>query len=526
MKSLSRCWLYSKRPLQCCGRFAALRDASTVPHSFKKANVGENFAIEVEDEGRPVKVDGRPSFAYFLSQAVQESIAKSTVGQHPGKRKLNDVSLPDNLAAAMKSVIQGVNSGPEFLQTALKLKRQIQERFPPLDHRIQEEKRKEFMEQILSQESLNAPDGGIWDEDEEFLSEKNKHMLSKRIRETIFNYQPFDFSTPERACLYMMARLVPDYAALIKTFHQLRCALPDFEPTSLLDFGSGVGSVTWAVDATWPKACKEVVNVDCSSAMHELHELLLKGGIADRPLPRRENSTHFRSFMPLTGTIKHSLVVSSRSFLELDSRDMRLRTLDILWKTVMPGGCLVLVENGRAGAGCTVMLEAREFLLSEMDEDRQSGRTRGIIVAPCPHQNKCPLLLKKPKHRICSDSQTYMEVKYPNRLLEVFSYLIVQKPENPGQTAEHLKSWPRVVQPVIKKSPILVRVCNKFGNLQELAAAKEKHGTMCKQVARKCNLGDLYPVEVVHPDLHINPGYNQLDLMRAKLHSTNIAEDC
>ncbi|KAA0196527.1 hypothetical protein HAZT_HAZT009456 [Hyalella azteca] len=317
------------------------------------------------------------------------------------------------------------------------------------------------------------------------------------------------------ALLYMMARLTPDFAALMKVFHQLRCALPTFMPTTMLDFGSGVGSATWAVDQTWPKSCKEVVNVDPSNAMHELHDVLLRGGLASLPLPRRKNSTSFRHFLPLTGSLKHDLVVCSRTLFEIGSRDMRLRTLDILWKTVMPGGCLVLVEGGRA-SGCHLTLEARDFLMQGLKVDTSSSRLRGRIIAPCPHQNACPLLAKQPKYRICTDSQLYQEVEYPDPLLEVFSYLIVQKPKELETREDTLITWPRIIQPVIKSDSVIVRVCNKFGHLQELCASKGKHGTLCRQVARKSTLGDLYPVELLPPSQHINPGYNAIDLCHNK----------
>lgn len=257
------------------------------------------------------------------------------------------------------------------------------------------------------------------------------------------------------------------------------------------------------------------MNIDTSAAMHQINECLQRGGASDeRPLGRRPNTTSFRHFLPLTGSLKYDLVVCSRTLFELDSRDMRFRTLDILWKTVMPGGCLVLIEGGRASS-CSLILEAREFLLNGLRVNADAGRTRGMVIAPCPHQNTCPLLAKQPKYRKCSDSQLFHEAGETNELGDNFSYMVMYKAKNSEDVVEN--SWPRIVQPVIRTNPIRVRVCNKYGNLQELYADRAKHGTLCRQVAKRSTLGDIYPVEVLHPSSHISPDYNSFDLSRRKL---------
>ena len=50
-----------------------------------------------------------------------------------------------------------------------------------------------------------------------------------------------------------------------------------FDPSTLFDFGSGVGSVTWAAHQVWGDAIKEFHNVDISSEMNTVARLLLQG---------------------------------------------------------------------------------------------------------------------------------------------------------------------------------------------------------------------------------------------------------
>jgi ribosomal protein RSM22 (predicted rRNA methylase) len=50
--------------------------------------------------------------------------------------------------------------------------------------------------------------------------------------------------------------------------------VPDFTPTRVLDFGSGVGSAFWAIEAVWPRVVNQAVAVEASSSMQELANAL------------------------------------------------------------------------------------------------------------------------------------------------------------------------------------------------------------------------------------------------------------
>jgi len=43
----------------------------------------------------------------------------------------------------------------------------------------------------------------------------------------------------------MVARSAPEYAVLQKIFMEMKAREPDFQPHSMFDFGSGVGTATW-----------------------------------------------------------------------------------------------------------------------------------------------------------------------------------------------------------------------------------------------------------------------------------------
>lgn len=66
------------------------------------------------------------------------------------------------------------------------------------------------------------------------------HLMQK------FNYQWTALDFQEYSCIvYLFTRAAPNYAAAIRVFNEIFKLCPDYRPTSLFDFGSGVGSVSW-----------------------------------------------------------------------------------------------------------------------------------------------------------------------------------------------------------------------------------------------------------------------------------------
>jgi len=232
--------------------------------------------------------------------------------------------------------------------------------------------------------------------------------------------------------------------------------------------------------------------------MNVLHERLLRGGDLALPLRRRPNTSHFRQYLPTSAFTKYDMVVSSRSLMELDSMELRIRTLDILWKTVNLNGYLVIVEAGNV-RGSELILEARKYLMEAVNATSHNSQPE--VIAPCPHSLVCPLMKKKPKHRLCADAIQYYQYGSKTVNQEPFSYLIVHKRMKDHDTTVGTKeNWPRIVQPILRPTGFdIIRVCHKKGELQELNVSKGKHGRLCKAISRRAKLGDLFPVEIVPP---------------------------
>lgn len=473
------------------------------------SEVAADIITTVSDGKDSVTVDRRSKFAFYLPNHVKETMHFDgfSMQRLPTQRKLPVIQLPADLTSAMDVVLEG-SIRSDLDKQAKVLLHKVRLRRAPMERQEWDRKMGIIYQGIIDKESVDPQHPSVLEDDRFKLLENREKAVKQRILADLGNYKPpVDYNSDSGCQAYMYSRLAYEYASLVKAFSQLRAALPHFSPSTLLDFGSGVGSVTWAMDKVWPRQCKQTVSIDSSAEMNQLNERLLRGGTDEGNLKQRRQHTYFRQFLPASASVKHNLVVMSRTMFDLANSEIRLRTLDILWRTVSPGGCLVLVEDGHDRA-CQLMLEARHFLLETENVDEfKTAR----IVAPCPHQFACPLLKRSQKTQTCTDSSKYFPYGTTGEAFRTtFSYLAFYKPTgneaSQDSDEQHQTAWPRIVQPVIKNSSITtVRVCNKFGNFQELAVVKSKHGSLCRTLSKACHLGDLFPVELLDPTLHVTP---------------------
>lgn len=66
----------------------------------------------------------------------------------------------------------------------------------------------------------------------------------KILKQNVYNWQPINFD--KLTCLtYLVGRSVQNYAVMRKIFNEIKLRDKDFNPQTLFDFGSGVGTVMW-----------------------------------------------------------------------------------------------------------------------------------------------------------------------------------------------------------------------------------------------------------------------------------------
>lgn len=344
------------------------------------------------------------------------------------------------------------------------------------------------------------------------LSAKNE--LQKLIEGTLedrrrdWHYYEYDEYSSN---LYMATRLAPNYAVIKTIMNEIRDMDQQFQPKSVLDFGSGMGTTIWAVNETWPNSVQEFMNIDISKEQQHLCEFLLRGGKeTGQPL---QNVFH-REYLPVSTKVRYDMVVSAFSFLDLPNTEMRAQTIENLWNKT--NDILVLVERGNKG-GFSTIHDARHFILDSSGFDvtkkinfttqsqpqTQLNQPKAHILAPCPHEFACPRasMSTKMKRDICRFRVVFEPLEIGEKKhgysREEFSYVVLRKRPYQPYYSETTSRWPRIVE---KRNhaggQITHKICCPNGTLAETVITKKKYGRAAYEVAKSCSWGDVLPIGV------------------------------
>lgn len=274
------------------------------------------------------------------------------------------------------------------------------------------------------------------------------------------------------ATAYVLTRLPATYAACVRVFAETAERAPDFAPQSLLDAGAGPGGAGWAALEAWPQIAAASL-LDSNRAFLDIAEAL----VAEGPAPLKA-AQRLRADLTAPGDWPAAdLVAASYALAEIAPAALA-GTVERLWAATR--GLLVLVEPGTP-AGYQRLLAVRDQLIA----------AGGVILAPCPHQQPCPLaapdwchfsqrLARSRDHRLAKGAETPFED-------EKFSYMVVARP---GVAAD--VSTPRVLAPPRAGKPsIELKLCTPAGALENRFAARRDKAAYA--VARRIDWGEALP---------------------------------
>lgn len=216
------------------------------------------------------------------------------------------------------------------------------------------------------------------------------------------------------AAAYAVARLPGCYAALYRVFEEISRLRPGWKPTSVLDFGAGPATATWAAREVWPDvklsvSCVEqspqMVNMgmlianqihdnephyDHNSSNSSISEREEGGGEEEDDQEEEDEGEDKAPPAPAIRWVQHlggpntrgrkvggvsDLVVAAYVLGELRSDSERQRIVKKLWDRTK--GMLVLVEPGTPSGAMNIM-KARHAILGipPLDEYSVLGRER------------------------------------------------------------------------------------------------------------------------------------------------------
>uniref|UniRef100_A0A0C9R8C4 METTL17_1 protein n=1 Tax=Fopius arisanus TaxID=64838 RepID=A0A0C9R8C4_9HYME len=374
----------------------------------------------------------------------------------------------------------------QLMEDASKFYRHFQGRHPPTE-REEFNAKFEDIKRNLRQEKRYE---NAMPEDEEEIDKAVSGRALRLLRVNVqYNSSAIKYDS-YTSILYMMARSAPDYSIIYKIFHEIKSRDDGFEAKNLLDFGSGIGTVSWAAAEFWPTSLKEQVCIDASTDISELAEKLVK--YAE---PKIHGIFH-RQFLPVTPLPRFDIVVSAFTLFELPDRKSRLQAILALWRKTE--NYLVLVEQG-THAGFKIINEARDLILHLIESSsKREDDPQGYIFSPCPHEFKCPKI-SVDNGIPCNFQASYIPLSLKDARItrkERYSYVVFKKG---GKCLdENEEKWSRVIQPTLVRSRhAICRMCVPNGELMEVVFSKGKHERPLYYCARSSEWGDRLPIEIL-----------------------------
>ncbi|XP_010533560.1 PREDICTED: uncharacterized protein LOC104809314 isoform X2 [Tarenaya hassleriana] len=235
------------------------------------------------------------------------------------------------------------------------------------------------------------------------LVDPMKSVGSKRWKiQTVYGDSGLEYRDGETAA-YVASRMPAVFSACYRVLTEIRRRLPDFAPEKVLDFGAGTGSGFWAVKEVWPKSVEKINLVEPSQSMQRAGRSLIQG-LKDVPLIHGYTSLLALSKDISSSERKHDLVIASYVLGEIPSLKDRITVVRQLWDLTQD--VLVLLEPGTPH-GANIISQMRSHILwmekrklrkleKKMKKEPESKdlldlKAGAYVVAPCPHDGKCPL---------------------------------------------------------------------------------------------------------------------------------------
>ncbi|XP_063836951.1 methyltransferase-like protein 17, mitochondrial [Ostrinia nubilalis] len=403
--------------------------------------------------------------------------------KHPGTTRVKIASIPPDIQKAIKIILED-NKAKALQEDSLKLNNYLRSRLlPPEDGDI-DLKAQKIYDKIEKKtfEKVNTAAAELTPDQLEKYNQKVKSKVFNILKTNVYRWGNISYDKAT-SLQYLMVRAAPEYAILVRILDEIDKKYPDYKPRSFFDFGSGVGTGTWAVNTYWKGDIFEYFCVDTSVHMNDLARLILCHGKDNIEMPLR--GFFQRQFLPASSDMKYSIVLSAFSLFEMPNMKSRLETIQKLWSKTED--YLIIVEQG-TNAGFKIVNEAREFVLN-----LSKGKNNGYAFSPCPNDNVCPRYLEQ--ETPCNFLMKYESLQYPSKAeihADVFSYVILKKGERPSDDPQ----WPRIVRaPIVRSGHTICRLCTAQGDLKEIIFSKGKYDQATYRCARSSNWGDVLPVK-------------------------------
>lgn len=266
---------------------------------------------------------------------------------------------------------------------------------------------------------------------------------------------------------YLVTRMPATYSVIQHVLAQVNLILPNLNITNMLDLGSGPGTAFFAALNTL-EGLQKAHLIEKDLGLIRLGKQLQEVTLNTCQVEWQEGDiTH------LSNLKQYDLVTLSYAMNELETSDQQA----IIEKAFAAANkVLIIIEPGTMD-GFRLIRDARAHLIN----------LGGSVVAPCPHNMKCPM----PENDWCHFSERVSRTSYHRQLKggtlghedEKFSYVAVCK------SSLHLEGSRIIRHPEKHSGHLSLNLCTKDGLINKTVSKKD--GEIYKQ-AKKLDWGDLF----------------------------------
>jgi ribosomal protein RSM22 (predicted rRNA methylase) len=285
----------------------------------------------------------------------------------------------------------------------------------------------------------------------------SRRELAGRARVISEGYRSGGTSKPitdsRDALAYALARMPATYAAMSACLAAIGEARPGFAPQSMLDVGTGPGTAAWAATDVF-QSLSDILLLDANATLISLARALAATTerLADAGF-RSGSATELLANAPGADLVIASYVVG-----EIDERE-RAHLAKTMWEKTRD--TLLIVEPGTP-AGYARIITLRTQLLAKGAQ----------VIAPCPHENPCPLvapdwchfaqrLPRSRDHMLMKDADVPFED-------EKFSYVALSR--HPAE----MRASRVLAQPRVGKAAIEAKLCTVSGVAEATIPRRDK----------------------------------------------------
>ena len=291
---------------------------------------------------------------------------------------------------------------------------------------------------------------------------KASEMLSSRYRSEVKDGQ-FHLSDDLAAQAYLATRLPATYAAVSVCLAAVAKMKPDFAPKSLLDVGSGPGTVMWAASEQW-------ASLEQATLLEGSPTIRAWGGKLGTPITQTK---WIAADVSANVEAQPSDLVTVAYVLNELGDKARATVIERLWE--LTKDTLLIVEPGTP-AGWERILSVRTKLIN----------AGGYVIAPCPHHEMCPLIAPDWCHfsQRVARSRLHRQAKGAEVGWEDEKYSYVAVSRTPGiQVQARVLGTPRD-----RSGLVQLKLCKQDGTVKEQTISK-RDGELFK-TARRVDWGD------------------------------------